>query len=247
MRSGAVVLRETRPTVRIAEIYESLQGEGLLAGTPSTFVRTSGCNLRCTWCDTPFTSWAPEGEEWPVARIIERVLAAGTGHAVITGGEPLLLTETVELCAAVREAGVHVTVETAGTVLPGGRTVAADLMSISPKLASSTPAADTAGSWGPRHEAARRRDDVLRTLMQASPWQLKFVIDGEPDLAEALEWLAALGLNTHDRRRVFFMPQGRSATELEQTSRWLEAACRSHGVGFAPRHHIAWFGHARQT
>ncbi|NCA11954.1 7-carboxy-7-deazaguanine synthase QueE, partial [bacterium] len=45
--------------MRIAEIYASLQGEGLFAGTPSTFVRTSGCNLRCVWCDTPFTSWQP--------------------------------------------------------------------------------------------------------------------------------------------------------------------------------------------
>ena len=52
--------------MRIAELYASLQGEGLLAGTPSTFVRTSGCNLRCHWCDTPFTSWKPVGEEWSI-------------------------------------------------------------------------------------------------------------------------------------------------------------------------------------
>ena len=51
----------TQP-MRIAEIFASLQGEGLLAGTPSTFIRTSGCNLRCVWCDTPYTSWSPEGE-----------------------------------------------------------------------------------------------------------------------------------------------------------------------------------------
>jgi len=233
--------------VRIAEIYESLQGEGLLAGTPSTFVRTSGCNLRCIWCDTPFTSWAPEGHEWPVARIIDRVLAGGTGHAVITGGEPLLFAETLDLCATLRTAGVHVTVETAGTVLPGGRILSVDLMSVSPKLASSTPPTDVAGSWTQRHEAARRRDDVLRSLLQAGPWQLKFVIDGEADLAEALEWIADLGLAAHARRSVFFMPQGRTAAELEPAGRWLQAACRTHGVSFAPRHHIAWFGNTRQT
>jgi 7-carboxy-7-deazaguanine synthase len=233
--------------VRIAEIYESLQGEGLLAGTPSTFVRASGCNLRCIWCDTPFTSWAPEGSDWLVGGIIDRVLAGGTGHAEITGGEPLLYAETLDLCAALRQAGVHVTVETAGTVLPGGQIPPVDLMSISPKLASSTPGVDVAGSWAPRHEAARRRDDVLRQLMQAGRWQLKFVIDGEADCAEALEWITALGVAPHERRQVLFMPQGRTADELDRAGRWLQEACHRHHVGFAPRHHIDWFGNTRQT
>lgn len=233
--------------MRIAEIYASLQGEGLLAGTPSVFVRTSGCNLRCTWCDTPFTSWAPEGDDWSVSRITDRVIATGMRHAVITGGEPLLFQETVELCVALRAAGIHVTVETAGTVLPAVGGVQADLMSISPKLASSAPAADVPGNWGLRHEAARRRDDVLRTLLQPGSWQVKFVVDSPADLAEAVGWIEALGIERRDRRGVFMMPQGRSAPELRRTSAWLETACRDHGVRFAPRHHIAWFGHARGT
>ncbi len=233
--------------MRIAEIYASLQGEGLLAGTPSVFVRTSGCNLRCTWCDTPFTSWAPEGDDWSVSRITDRVIATGMRHAVITGGEPLLFQETVELSGALRGAGIHVTVETAGTVLPAVGGVQADLMSISPKLASSAPAADVPGNWGLRHEAARRRDDVLRTLMQPGSWQFKFVVDSPADLAEAVSWIEALGIERRERRGVFMMPQGRSAPELRGTSAWLETACRDHGVRFAPRHHIAWFGHARGT
>jgi 7-carboxy-7-deazaguanine synthase len=233
--------------VRIAEIYASLQGEGRLAGTPSVFVRTSGCNLRCNWCDTPFTSWAPEGDEWSMARITDRVMATGMRHAVITGGEPLLFEETVELSALLREAGIHVTVETAGTVLPAGASVDVDLASISPKLASSAPAADAPGNWGQRHEAARRRDDVLQTLMQPGSWQLKFVIDAPADLAEAMDWVASLGIERRDRRSVFMMPQGRSACELTRTATWLEKACRDNGFRFAPRHHIDWFGHARGT
>jgi 7-carboxy-7-deazaguanine synthase len=236
--------------MRIAELYASLQGEGLLAGTPSVFVRTSGCNLRCRWCDTPFTSWDPQGDDWPVATVIDRVLALGGRHAVVTGGEPLIAADVVPLCAALRAAGWHVTIETAGTVCPPGVTPAAlaDLMSISPKLASSGPTPALRGGWPARHEAARRRDDVLAALM-TGPHQLKFVIDSPADFAEAAEWLDDLrgqGVAV-ERRQVFMMPQGRDPAELERTGRWLEPECRRRGFSFAPRHHIAWFGHTRGT
>ena len=69
--------------MKIAELFYSIQGEGCLAGMPSAFVRTSGCNLRCTWCDTPYTSWAPEGEERSVASIIDEVNRVGAAHVVI--------------------------------------------------------------------------------------------------------------------------------------------------------------------
>ena len=88
--------------MRIAEIFASLQGEGLLAGTPSTFVRTSGCNLRCVWCDTPYTSWEPEGEDLSLADVLNRVRALPPRHAVVTGGEPLLVAEAMELCRTLR-------------------------------------------------------------------------------------------------------------------------------------------------
>jgi 7-carboxy-7-deazaguanine synthase len=232
--------------MRIAEIYPSLQGEGMLAGTPSVFVRTSGCNLRCVWCDTPFTSWRPEGREASVAAILEAVTATDLRHVVVTGGEPLVSGEIATLLTGLGAAGLHVTVETAGTVpLPQGST--ADLVSISPKLGSSAPPADTPGSWRGRHEATRRRDDVLRGLM-ATPHQLKFVIDGEADFAEACRWLDDLTAAAPlDRRAVFMMPQGRSADELARTAAWLEPACRRAGLSFAPRHHIAWFGATRGT
>ena len=240
--------------MRIAEIFASLQGEGLLAGTPSTFVRTSGCNLRCVWCDTPYTSWEPEGESLSVADVLERVRSLSPRHAVVTGGEPLLFPEAVAVCRDLRRAGWHVTVETAGTVLPEDAAglaadPIADLMSISPKLASSTPAPETPGGWRERHERDRRRDDVLLALMAAAPHQLKFVIDSRGDLAEAVRWLADLGLGTGgvDPAVVCLMPQGRGDEELARTAAWLEPECRRLGFRFAPRHHVAWFGHARGT
>jgi 7-carboxy-7-deazaguanine synthase len=240
--------------MKVAEIFASLQGEGLLAGTPSTFVRASGCNLRCVWCDTPYTSWEPEGESLSVGDILDRVRSLSPRHAVVTGGEPLLFPEAVELCRSLRREGWHVTVETAGTVLPEGVGVPgtepiADLMSISPKLASSGPPADTPGGWAGRHEATRRRDDVLKALMAAGPYQLKFVIDSPTDLAETLAWLADLGLGSGGvvASRVCLMPQGRSAEELAATAAWLEPECERLGLHFAPRHHVAWFGHVRGT
>lgn len=233
--------------MRISEIYASLQGEGLLAGTPSTFVRTSGCNLRCVWCDTPFTSWKPEGRELPPAAVLDAVAALAPRHVVVTGGEPLLFDEVPALCDQLRRGGFHVTIETAGSILPAPAAERlCDLVSISPKLASSTPPADTPGGWAMRHEAARRRDDVLRALASSAPHQFKFVVESPADLDEAAGWIDDLG-DAIDRSRVFLMPQARTPGELDERSRWLEGEASRLAVRFAPRHHITWFGGRRGT
>src|SRR4051794_22503665 len=97
--------------VKIAEIFYSLQGEGILTGVPSVFVRTSGCNLRCTWCDTPYTSWQPEGEDLSNEQIIEATMAYGASHVVVTGGEPMIAPEIVALTGSLRKSGLHITIE----------------------------------------------------------------------------------------------------------------------------------------
>ena len=79
--------------VKINEIYFSIQGEGKLVGVPSIFIRTSGCNLRCTWCDTPYTSWNPEGETQTIDEILERTRTFAGRHIVLTGGEPMIASE----------------------------------------------------------------------------------------------------------------------------------------------------------
>ena len=233
--------------MRIAEIYASIQGEGLLAGTPSVFVRTSGCNLRCHWCDTPFTSWEPVGDQQSVVEVAATVTALGPQHVVVTGGEPLLMPEVTALCHTLRAKGMHITIETAGTVFLDAPV---DLMSISPKLASSAPPTDTPGGWAARHAAARRRDEVLLALMAGDNYQLKFVIDSPTDLAEATAWiddLAAARAAGIDRTRVLFMPQGRGPEELARTTEWLRPECQARGIHLAHRFHIEWFGHTRGT
>ena len=87
MRSQA---ERTGKLMKIAEIFYSIQGEGRLAGVPSAFVRTSGCNLRCGFCDSPYTSWEPEGESWTVAQVLARAAEFPSRHVVVTGGEPLI-------------------------------------------------------------------------------------------------------------------------------------------------------------
>jgi 7-carboxy-7-deazaguanine synthase len=256
----------------IAEIFSSLQGEGLLTGMPSVFVRASGCNLRCWFCDTPYTSWQPEGEDWSVEEVVEEVgrLVSQVGcisaaqcttapektvhfaplmhptekvrHVVLTGGEPMLFAEMMPLCQRLKETGLHITIETAGTLdLP----VECDLMSISPKLASSTPSVERGGKWSARHERSRHRPDVMRRLMQDYAYQLKFVVDSRADLAEVNAWLAEFP--AADRSRVLLMPQGTDDTTLAATAGWLEPYCRERGFAFCPRKHIEWFGARRGT
>src|SRR5438552_11309707 len=122
--------------MKVAEIFYSIQGEGKLTGVPSVFIRTSGCNLRCVWCDTPYASWNPEGENLSADEIIQKAIAFGARHTVITGGEPMIMPEIRALCAGLKEAGRHVTIETAATVFEH---VQVDLASLSPKLSNSTP------------------------------------------------------------------------------------------------------------
>src|SRR5712672_600193 len=94
--------------VKISEIFYSIQGEGILAGVPSVFLRTSGCNLRCIWCDTPYTSWQPEGEDRSIDSIAEEANRYGASHVVITGGEPMIAPGVADLT---RRLSQHITVE----------------------------------------------------------------------------------------------------------------------------------------
>src|SRR5580704_17941009 len=94
-------------TMRISEIFYSVQGEGILAGVPSVLVRTSGCKLRCSWCDTPYTSWKPEGEDLTLDAIIDRATAfPAARHVVITGGEPMIAQGVAELSERLRARGL---------------------------------------------------------------------------------------------------------------------------------------------
>src|SRR5262245_61758103 len=169
--------------MRVAEIFYSVQGEGLLVGVPSAFVRTTGCPLRCVWCDSPYTSWQPEGETLSVDQILERVATYPTKYAVITGGEPMVAAGIDALCQRLRDAGHHLTIETAAVAFSP---VACDLASLSPKLSNSIPHHRDGGRYALKHDEQRLRPDVIRAFMGHCDYQLKFVVDREQDIGEIL-------------------------------------------------------------
>ena len=85
--------------MKYSELFYTIQGEGILIGVPSVFFRTSYCNLRCIWCDTPYTSWEPEDKRISINKIAEEIAKYSCTHIVITGGEPFIQTEeVVTLC-----------------------------------------------------------------------------------------------------------------------------------------------------
>lgn len=228
--------------MKIAEIYKSVQGEGLLTGTPSVFVRTSGCNLRCWFCDTPYTSWEPEGQDITVEEIVAQVEEWDCRHAVLTGGEPMLFAELIPLAEQLKQRDWHITIETAGTLyLP----VPCDLMSISPKLAGSGPDAASHPRWSRRHERERLKPDVLRQLLANYQYQLKFVVDRAAELEEIERFVEKFP--EIDEEQMLLMPQGTTTAELAGRTTWLKPYCQQRGWIFCPRKQIEWYGTVRRT
>jgi 7-carboxy-7-deazaguanine synthase len=228
--------------MRISEIFYSIQGEGRLVGVPSVFIRTSGCNLRCVWCDTPYTSWEPVGKAMGVKRILRAVAQHPTRHVVITGGEPLLAPEIAELAEQLKQSGAHITIETAATIF---KPLAADLISMSPKLANSTPRQRARGRFAQMHERRRLNFPVIQEFLDNYDYQLKFVVEQRSDFAEIEQILKQL--KKTDPSRVLIMAQGTTNRELNRRGKWIVEQCKAYGFSYTPRLHIQLFGNRRGT
>lgn len=222
----------------VSELFVSVQGEGMLTGVPSVFVRTGACNLRCRWCDTPETSWSPSGDVRAVADVVREVLDHDVRHVVLTGGEPLLPKGIAPLAQALHRAGRHLTVETAGTLF---KDLPVDLWSLSPKLASSVP---DHPRWGPKHDALRLNRDVLRRYVATGRYQLKLVLADPAEMGEVEALVTELGAAPE---RVLLMPEGVETARLDAVAEWLVPLCTERGYRFCDRLHIRLFGHTRGT
>ncbi len=239
-----------------AEIFHTIQGEGVSAGAPAVFVRLSLCNLHCIWCDTDHT-WNFEGTPWKhekddlpgytkhrkddviieagVNEVAETVRSFGCRRVVLTGGEPLLQEEAlVELMDLLREDGEEwfFEIETNGTRMPDERFLAAiNQLNVSPKLSNS--------GMG---EALRVKGDVLAGLAGTGKAWFKFVVRGEADVGEVLLLVEKFGIS---REKVILMPEGRTVGELDKAAAWLAERCRDLGMRFSDRLHVRLWGDRR--
>ena len=177
--------------------------------------------------------------------LLQAVNAHPTRHVVVTGGEPMVAKEMPRLLQRLHETGKHITIETAGTIAPGG--VPCDLASISPKLAHSAPEEASAGrAWMEKHERLRLQPQVLRAWCSNHDYQLKFVIASEADVPEVKRVIESTGMEIPPEK-ILLMPEGITQEALRARQRLLVEICKREGWRYSPRLHIDLFGNKRGT
>ena len=231
--------------MKISELFFSIQGEGELTGVPSVFVRTSGCNLRCRWCDTKYASWKPEGENVTINDLLNKVCSYPARHVVISGGEPMIAKGIEEFVHLLKESGKHITIETAGTISPNG--IQCDLASLSPKLSDSTPKeGDINKEWIDRHESKRLDYDILSEWVNLYNFQLKFVVSKEEEIKEIQNVISRIEGKILPEK-VLLMPEGIDPDTLRSRYDLLIDLCKENGYRLCHRLHIDLFGNTPGT
>lgn len=234
--------------MKIVERFLTLQGEGKYLGTPSYFIRTTGCNLRCAWknennsttiCDTPYTSWNPErGENLDINKVVDFLKDKPVKHIVITGGEPMMQKDISNIVNEFYNRGYFITVESNGTIYRDDMQRA--FMSISPKLKSSY--AQEESKERRIHDNYNLFFDTTQRWIKDNLFQLKFVVNEQTDLEEILDLQQKWKV---DNDVIYLMPQGISSSQFEDKSKWIFNNCVKYGFNYSPRMHIDLFGNIK--
>ena len=194
-----------------------------------------------------------------VEEILKKITEWNCDHVVLTGGEPMIAPDLPKLATVLKKQNKHITIETAGTILPNG--ISCDLASLSPKLSNSTPPPEQDPAWTKKHEAIRLQPEVISEWIRKYPFQLKFVVSSENDLAEIKDLLSRLETFVAPPHqsvrgeegppvpydRILLMPEGIDVKTLATRSPWLVDICKREGFRFTPRLQIELFGHTRAT
>ena len=232
--------------MRVTELFESLQGEGIYVGTPSVFIRLAGCPLRCRWCDTKY-AWAYDGGiDYTLGDLMAQVERWSCRSVVVTGGEPLVgpdrsaRADLVDLTHRLRALNKHITIETSGLAFVPN--LACDLMSISPKLGNAMPGEPGLAAV---HQRVRCDPKAVAALMEAYSCQLKFVVDAGEDIAEIHTLLGQLPAIANER--ILLMPQATTRAELVAKGPLVASLCRETGFRFGPRLHVLLWDNQRCT
>jgi 7-carboxy-7-deazaguanine synthase len=248
----------------------TFQGEGKLTGTSCLFIRTSTCNLRCAWkgldgngslCDTPYSSHNAENNHVEIDDIINTVIENTVpqyiNHVVISGGEPTMQSDALlELLKRLKDLNYHITIETNATRFNDEFCKYVDLVSMSPKLSSSTPWVENLKNsgveykqkWAEKHEKDRININTIQNYVNGSKlhkndFQLKFVIADEKDINEIEDILKQL--NNVSPSDVCLMPEGVDVNTLNSRTGWVAEQALKRGWRFCPRLHIMMFGKNR--
>jgi len=225
-------------SLRVSEIFASLQGEGPTAGLAATFLRLAHCNLDCAWCDTryawDFTRYDlhKETKLLGVTPVAERIFELGLPRLVITGGEPLIQQGPLGQLLEILPFSLYIEVETNGTLVPSPTLLAeVDQWNVSPKLSN-------AGM-------PRERRIVLSSLAAFRDSQrayLKLVVADAEDLTEADALVEELGWPCD---RVVLMPEATTPKQLEERRTWLLPAAEARSQRYSTRLQVERFGNQR--
>ena len=265
------MLKVSRQPSGEPEIFYSLQGEGVTAGTPTVFLRLANCNLSCSWCDTKYTwDWESYDSRREVMELSdddahERILAFECRHLVITGGEPLMQQRALgSVVSRLASQGFFCEVETNGTLEPTLQMTKA-MGSVVSRLASQGffCEVETNGTLEPTlqmtkaiaqwnvspklansaNKASRREvPDALRAFRDLDNAYFKFVVAEPADVDEVCQLIERHNLPSC---RVLLMPEGTTPRVVSDRGKWVAQACADRGFRFTTRHHILLWGDER--